>query len=152
MGFTHRGKTLRSKWWRYMQIDTLRSSWGTLFRPPSGNKDVPGSERTLFVEWNEEGCGWISSKHLTCQKIKAEHQHLAGELQPIELPEWNWDHITMDFVVGLPRAVEDYDAIWVVVDWLTKSAHFIPIKVKFSIERLAEIYIANIVWLHGVPT
>ena len=57
----------------------------------------------------------------------------------------------MDFVVGCPRTVEGYVAIWVVVDRLTKSAHFIPIKVTFSVERLTEIYIASIVRLHGVP-
>ena len=57
----------------------------------------------------------------------------------------------MDFVVGLPRTVEGYDAIWVVVDRLTKTARFIPIKVTFSVERLAEIYVASIVRLHGVP-
>ena len=91
------------------------------------------------------------SKCLTCQKVKAEHRHPAGELQPIELPEWKWDQITMDFVVGLPRTVEGYDAIWVVVDRLTKLAHFIPIKVTYSVERLAEVYITNIIRLHGVP-
>ena len=76
-------------------------------------------------------------KCLTCQKIKAEHRYPAGELQPIKLPEWKWDQITMDFVVGLPRTFEGYDAIWVVMDRLTKSAHFITIKVTFSVERLA---------------
>ena len=75
------------------------------------------------------------SKCLTCQKVKAEHKHPAGELQLIELLECKWDQITMDFVVGLPRTVEGYDAIWVVVDQVTKSAHFIPIKVIFSVER-----------------
>ena len=91
------------------------------------------------------------SKCLTCQKVKAEHRHSAGKLQPIELPEWKWDQITRDFVVGLPRMVEGYDAIWIVIDRLTKSAHFIPIKVTFSVERLAEVYVANIIHLHEVP-
>ena len=91
------------------------------------------------------------NKCLTYQKLKAKHKHPAGELQPIELPEWNWDQITMDFVFGLPRTVEGYDAIWVIIDRLTKSAHFIPIKVTFSVERLAEMYIVSIVRLHGVP-
>ena len=90
-------------------------------------------------------------KCLTYQKVKAEYRHSAGKLQPIELPEWKWDQITRDFVVGLPRMVEGYDAIRVVVDRLTKSAHFIPIKVTFSVERLAGVYIANIVRLHEVP-
>ena len=57
----------------------------------------------------------------------------------------------MDFVVGLPRILEGYDDIWVIVDRLTKSARFVPIKVTYSVERLAEIYIANVVRLHGVP-
>ena len=91
------------------------------------------------------------NKCLTCQKVKAEHRHSAGKLQPIELPEWKWDQITRDFVVGLPRMVEGYDAIWIVIDQLTKSAHLIPIKVTFSVERLAEVYVANIIHLHEVP-
>ena len=91
------------------------------------------------------------SKCLTCQKVKAEHQRPAGELQPIEVPEWKWEQITMDFVVGLPKTVEGYDAIWVVVDRLTKSARFIPMKVTYSVEKLAELYVNNVVRLHGVP-
>ena len=57
----------------------------------------------------------------------------------------------MDFVVGLPTTVGGYDSIWVVVDRLTKSAHFIPAKVKYTTEKLAELYISQIVRLHGVP-
>ena len=91
------------------------------------------------------------SMFLTYQKVKAKHKHPAGELQPIELPEWKRDQITMDFVVDLPRIIEGYNAIWVVMDQLTKSAHFIMIKVTFSVERLTEIYMANIVRIHGVP-
>ncbi|WP_306788277.1 integrase zinc binding domain-containing protein, partial [Proteus mirabilis] len=58
-------------------------------------------------------------KCLTCQKVKAEHQRPAGELQPIKIPEWKWEQITMDFVIGLPRTMTSYDAIWVIVDRLT---------------------------------
>ena len=107
-------------------------------------------EHFWWYGMKKDVAGYVS-KCLTCQKVKAEHRHLAGELQPIKLPEWKWDQIAMDFVVGLPRTVEGHDAIWVVVDRLTKSAHFIPIKVTFSVERLAQIYVANIVRLHGVP-
>ena len=92
------------------------------------------------------------SKCLKYQKVKAENKHPIGKLQLIELLEWNWDQITIDFVIGLPRTIEVYDAIWVIVDRLTKSAHFIPIKVTFAGERLDEIYRANIVRLQGVPT
>ncbi|XP_024018502.1 uncharacterized protein LOC112090730 [Morus notabilis] len=72
------------------------------------------------------------SRCLTCQEVKAEHKHPAGELQPLDVPEWKWEHITMDFVVGLPKTSECYDAIWVIVDRLTKSAHFVPIKVTYQ--------------------
>ena len=74
------------------------------------------------------------AKCLTGQKVKAEHQQPGGELQPLEIPEWKWDQITMDFVVGLPRTTKCHDAIWVVVDRLTKSAHFISIKMTFLLE------------------
>ena len=91
------------------------------------------------------------AKCLTCQKVKAEHQRPGGELQPLEIPEWKWDQITMDFVVGLPKTTKGHDAIWVVVDRLTKSAHFISIKTTFSLEQLADLYVQEIVRLHGVP-
>ena len=68
---------------------------------------------------------------LTCQKVKAKHQRPGGKLQPLKIPEWKWDPITMDFVVGLPKTTKGHDAIWVVVDRLTKSAHFISIKTTF---------------------
>ena len=67
------------------------------------------------------------AKCQTSQRVKAEHQRPGGLLQPLEIPLWKWDNITMDFVVGLPRTTKGNDAIWVVVDRLTKSAHFLPI-------------------------
>jgi hypothetical protein len=87
----------------------------------------------------------------TCQQVKAEHQRPAGPLQPLNIPEWKWDQIGMDFVVGLPRAPSGQDAIWVIVDRLTKSAHFIPYKINDSMQKMAELYIREIVRLHGVP-
>ncbi|KAI9112320.1 hypothetical protein K1719_016843 [Acacia pycnantha] len=87
---------------------------------------------------------------LTCQKVKIEHRRPPGLLQGLEMPEWKWENIAMDFVVGLPK-IRNHDTIWVVVDRLTKSAHFIPISIHYSPERLAEIYIKEIVRLHGVP-
>ncbi|CAH9101779.1 unnamed protein product [Cuscuta epithymum] len=88
---------------------------------------------------------------LTCQQVKAEHQRPGGELQPIQIPEWKWDEISMDFIMGLPKTTGGYDAIWVIVDRLTKSAHFIPISASISLEKLAKLYIQEIVRLHGVP-
>ena len=87
----------------------------------------------------------------TCQRVKAEHQRPAGLLQPIKVPEWKWDRIGMDFVVGLPRSRHGNDAIWVITDSLTKVAHFIPVKTTYSTQRLARLYLSRIVCLHGVP-
>ncbi|GKF24898.1 putative reverse transcriptase domain-containing protein, partial [Tanacetum coccineum] len=78
------------------------------------------------------------SKCLTCAKVKAEHQNPSGLLQQPEIPEWKWEKITMDFISGLPRTPSGYDSIWVIVDRLTKSAHFLPIKKTDSIEKLAQ--------------
>ncbi|KAL5805446.1 hypothetical protein ACOSQ4_028179 [Xanthoceras sorbifolium] len=88
---------------------------------------------------------------LTCQQVKAEHQVPSGLLQPIAIPEWKWDRITMDFVTGLPLTRSKHDAVWVIVDRLTKSAHFLPVRTDYSLDRLAELYIREIVRLHGVP-
>ncbi|GKE49289.1 putative nucleotidyltransferase, ribonuclease H, partial [Tanacetum coccineum] len=68
------------------------------------------------------------SKCLTCAKVKAEHQRPSGLLQQLEIPEWKWENITMDFITKLPRTRNGHDAIWVVVDRLTKSAHFLAIR------------------------
>ena len=80
-------------------------------------------------------------KCLTCQQVKAEHQRPVGTLQPLEIPEWKWEQITMDFVSGLPRSPMNHDSIWVIVDRLTKTAHFIPILMTYSMDRLAELYV-----------
>ncbi|GJR96252.1 putative reverse transcriptase domain-containing protein [Tanacetum coccineum] len=88
---------------------------------------------------------------LTCLKVKAEHQKPSGLLQQPEIPEWKWEKITMDLVVKLPRSSSGYDAIWVIVDRLTKSAHFLPIREDYKTEKLARIYINEIVTKHGVP-
>ncbi|KAA3483601.1 DNA/RNA polymerases superfamily protein [Gossypium australe] len=88
---------------------------------------------------------------LVCQQVKAEHQVPFGLLQPILILEWKWDRITMDFVTGLPLTPRQKDAIWVVVDRLTKSTHFISVRSDYSLDRLAELYISEIVRLHGVP-
>jgi transposase InsO family protein len=64
--------------------------------------------------------------------------------------EWKWEEIAMDFIVGLPRTQSGYDSIWVIVDRLTKVAHFIPVKTTYSRPQLAEMYMSRIVYLHGV--
>ena len=91
------------------------------------------------------------TKCLVCQRVKAEHQVPSGLLQPIRIPEWKWDQITMDFVVGLPLTGRKHDSVWVVVDRLTKSAHFLPVRTDYSLDKLEELYIKEIVRLHGIP-
>jgi hypothetical protein len=86
----------------------------------------------------------------SCQRIKAEHQRPVGLLQPLQIPQWKWDEIGMDFIVGLPRTRAGCDSIWVVVDHLTKTAHFIPVKTTYSTAVLAELYMSRIVCLHGI--
>ena len=89
------------------------------------------------------------SKCLTCQQIKIEHQKPVGLLQPLSIPELKWERITMDFVTGLPRTQRGHDAIWVIVDRLTKSAHFIATNNTYSLKRYAQLYVDEIVRLHG---
>jgi hypothetical protein len=84
--------------------------------------------------------------------VKAEHQRPTNLLHPLKILEWKWEEIGMDFIVGLPRTSTGYDSIWVIVDRLTKVAHFIRVKTTYSGARLAELYMARIVCLHRVPT
>jgi hypothetical protein len=87
----------------------------------------------------------------TCQRIKASHLKTAGQMQPLSIPTWKWDDISMDFIVGLPLTPRKDDSIWVIVDRLTKTAHFIPVHSTYSAECHAEIYIDLVVRLHGFP-
>ncbi|GJZ00489.1 putative reverse transcriptase domain-containing protein [Tanacetum coccineum] len=91
------------------------------------------------------------SKCLTCAKVKAEHQKPSGLLQQLEIPEWKWEKITMDFVSGIPRTPSGYDTIWVIVDRLTKLAHFLPMKKTDSMKKLTQQYLKEIVCRHRVP-
>ena len=91
------------------------------------------------------------SKCVTCAKIKAEHQKPSGLLQQPEIPVWKWERITMNFITKLPRMNGGLDTIWVIVDRLTKSAHFLAIKESDNVEKLSQPYIKEILSRHGVP-
>ena len=84
-------------------------------------------------------------------KAKIEHQRPGGTLQPLEVPQWKWDSISMDFVTHLPRSTKGHDSVWVIVDRLTKCAHFLPMNQKWSMDKLGELYVREVVRLHGVP-
>jgi transposase InsO family protein len=80
-----------------------------------------------------------------------EHQKPSGLLQPLPIPEWKWEDISMDFIHGLPMTPRGNDSIWVIVDHLTKVVHFIPVRTMYGRDKLAKLYIDNILKLHGVP-
>ena len=87
----------------------------------------------------------------TCRRVKASHLRVAGPLQPLSIPSGKWEDISMDFIVGLPLTPSKHDSIWVIVDRLTKSAHFIPVHTTHNVKKYADIYMDKIVCLHGVP-
>jgi hypothetical protein len=87
----------------------------------------------------------------TYRRVKAVHMKTAGPLQSLSIPTWKWEDISMDFIVGLPKTAKGFDSIWVIIDRLTKIAHFIPVKTKYLVVTYVELYIACILSLHGVP-
>ncbi|GJZ22684.1 putative reverse transcriptase domain-containing protein [Tanacetum coccineum] len=92
------------------------------------------------------------SKCLTCAKVKAEHQRPSGLLVQPEIPQWKWDNITMDFVTKLPKSSQVYDTIWVIVDQLTKSAIFVPMRETDPLEKLARMYLNELGHEYGVSS
>ncbi|KAL0534041.1 hypothetical protein IC582_028318 [Cucumis melo] len=91
------------------------------------------------------------SRCLVCQQVKAPRQRPAGLLQPLSVPGWKWESVSMDFITGLPKTLKGYTVIWVVVDRLTKSAHFVPGKSTYTASKWGQLYMTEIVRLHGVP-
>jgi hypothetical protein len=87
----------------------------------------------------------------TCQRVKASHLKVSGTLQPLPIPSWKWEDISKDFIVGLPQTSQKHDSIWVIIDRLTKTAHFLPVHTIYTAKKYAEIYLEQIIRLHGVP-
>jgi hypothetical protein len=87
----------------------------------------------------------------TCQRVKASHLKVSGTLQPLPIPSWKWEDISMDFIVGLPQTSQKHDSIWVIIDRLNKTAHFLPVHMIYTVKKYAEIYLEQIIRLHGVP-
>ncbi|KAJ9545105.1 hypothetical protein OSB04_024812 [Centaurea solstitialis] len=118
---------------------------------PGSDKMYKGLKEHYWWPGMKKDIATYVSKCLTCARVKAEHQKPSGLLQQPEIPEWKWERISMDFVTKLPKTKKGHDSIWVIVDRLTKSAHFLPIRESFSIDRLAQLYVNEIVMRHGVP-
>lgn len=90
------------------------------------------------------------ARFLTCQKIKVKHQRPGGALQPIEILKWKLENITMDVIVGFPHTHKGFDVVWVVVDQIKKSIHFIPYRVTMKVAEMVDLYIREVVHIHGV--
>ena len=135
-----------------LKRDIMTESHSSRFAMHPGSTKMYQTMRPRFW-WNgmKRDIADFVSKCLVCQQVKAEHQRPGGLLQPLPIPEWKWEHITMDFVSGLPKARSGHDAIWVIVDRLTKSSHFLAIRMTDSLDKLARMYVREIVRLHGVP-
>ncbi|KAJ0499074.1 putative nucleotidyltransferase, Ribonuclease H [Helianthus annuus] len=93
----------------------------------------------------------IVLKCLTCSKVKVEHQRPSGLLEQPEIPAWKWESIAVDFITKLPRTSSGHDSIWVIIDRLTKSAHFFPIREDYKVDKLAHIYTDEVICRHGIP-
>ena len=118
---------------------------------PGGTKMYQDLRRQYYWSGMKRHLGDFVRRCLTCQQVKAEHQKPAGLLQPLEVAEWKWEHVMMDFVTHLPRTQQKHDAVWVIVDRLMKSAHFLAVRMTFTLERFCRLYIREIVRLNGVP-
>ena len=118
---------------------------------PGGNKMYQDMKQYYWWRGMKKDISEYVSKCLTCQQVKAEHQVPSGLLNPLPIPQWKWDNITMDFVSGFPLTQRKHDLVWVIVDRLTKSSHLLPIRLDYSMDRLAELFVSEIVILHGIP-
>src|SRR6185436_2422654 len=118
---------------------------------PGSNKMYQDlKQRFWWIRMKREIARYVSECD-TCQRVKASHLRSAGLLQLLSIPSWKWEDISMDFIVGLPKTSKGYDSIWVIVDRLTKSAHFLPVKTTHTAKQYAQLYMDRIVSLHGIP-
>ena len=118
---------------------------------PGGKKMYQDLKQHLWWQSMKKDIAEYVSKCLVCQQVKASRQKTAGLLQPLSIPEWKWENIIMDFIVGLPKTLKGYTIIWLVGDRLTKSAHFLPGKAIYIVDNWAQLYVREIVRLHEVP-
>ncbi|GJZ29082.1 putative reverse transcriptase domain-containing protein [Tanacetum coccineum] len=118
---------------------------------PGSNKMYQDMKKLYWWPNMKADIATYVSKCLTCAKVKAEHQRPSGLLVQPEIPQWKWDNITMDFIMKLPKSSQGYDTIWVIVDRLTKSAIFVPMRETDPMEKLARMYQKSAVHVHGIP-
>jgi hypothetical protein len=103
------------------------------------------------VAKHEQRIDEFMTKYGVYQQINMEHKKPIGPLQPLLLLEWKWEEINMDLVTGSPRSRKDNDSIWVILDRLIKSTFFIPMKMTNLVDKLANLYVNEVVRLHRIP-
>ena len=118
---------------------------------PGGDKLYMDLKKTFWWPGMRRDIAKFMSQFLTCQKVKIEHGRPQGKIQSLDVPEWKWESISMDFIVGLPKSKKGNNMLWVIVDRLTKSAHFIPMKDTWNKVELAKAYQHHVLKLHGTP-
>ena len=118
---------------------------------PGGTKMYRDLRRQYYWSGMKRHVGDLFRRCLTCQQVKADHQKPAGLLQPLEVAEWKLENVTMDFMTHFPWTPRRHDAVWVIVDRLTKSAHFLTVRMTCTLEEFYRLYIQEIVQLHEVP-
>ncbi|GKD49626.1 putative reverse transcriptase domain-containing protein [Tanacetum coccineum] len=153
---TDRTLCLRNKSWLscYGDLRTLimhESHKSKYYVHPGSDKMYQDMKKLYWWPNMKADIATYVSKCLTCLKVKAEHQKPSGLLVQPEIPQWKWDNITMDFITKLPKTSSGYDTIWVIVDRLTKSAHFLPMRENDPMERLTRLYMKEVVTRHGIP-
>jgi hypothetical protein len=107
-------------------------------------------QRFWWTRMKREAARYVSECD-TCWQVKADYMKPGEMLQPLNIPEWKWEDISMDFIVGLSMTARKFDLIWVIIDRLSKSTHFIPVHTNYNVQKYAGIYIAHVLCLHGVP-
>ncbi|GJV03832.1 putative reverse transcriptase domain-containing protein [Tanacetum coccineum] len=136
---------------RKERIKPLRSYKSKYFVHPGSDKMCQDMKKLYWWPNMKADIATYVSKCLTCLKVKAEHQKLSGLLVQPEIPQWKWDNITMDFVTKLLRTSSGYDTIWVIVDRFIKSAYFLPMMENDSMDKLARLYLKEVVTRHQIP-
>ena len=124
-------------------------------QPYSGHlgyqKMLTALKKKLFWPGMKKHVADYLARYMECQLVKVEHQHPAGPLNPMLISEWKWDTISIDFITRLPRRKYQHDSVMVVVHTLTKAAHFIPVKSTFGTAQVENLFLKEILRLHGVP-
>jgi hypothetical protein len=137
---------------RELKLEILKEMHNVTYAGhPGYQKTVAAVKSHYFWPGLKKEIAEYIARCMECQKVKAEHRHPAGLLQPLPIPEWKWDVVTMDFITGLPRTSKQHDSIMVVVDKLTKAAHFIPLKTTHRAADVADIFLKEVACLHGIP-